>query len=188
MNIYTVAILACWMVFILVWALSALFTVPSQGKRFGALVASRVVIALIIVVFIREVIVANGYIGVAQTANPFAGITGVLLAALGIAFAIWARFYIGRNWNMPMMRREGTELVTTGPYHYVRHPIYTGVILALLGTALVVWTLPWLIVLVLFCAYFVYSARQEERYLLERFPESYPDYRARTHMLIPYLL
>jgi len=114
-------------------------------------------------------------------------VVGMLLCVCGVALAIWARVYIGRNWGMPMSLREGHELVTTGPYAYVRHPIYSGVLLTMLGTALAIGA-GWFIALGLCGAYFIWSARTEERDMTERFPETYPAYRRRTRMLIPYLL
>lgn len=98
---------------------------------------------------------------------------GLALWVAGLGLAIWARLYIGRNWGMPMTRREHPDLVTTGPYRRVRHPIYTGIILGLLGTALA--TTPWgLIAVAVIGGFFVFSATREERFLAEEFPDSYP--------------
>jgi protein-S-isoprenylcysteine O-methyltransferase Ste14 len=105
---------------------------------------------------------------------------------VGLAFAIWARLHIGRNWGTPMSRKSDPELVTSGPYHLVRHPIYSGILCAGIGTAVALnWS--WLIVVVLAGAYFVYSASAEERYLTKEFPEAYPRYRGSTKMLVPFL-
>ncbi|MGB8964770.1 MAG: isoprenylcysteine carboxylmethyltransferase family protein [Candidatus Cybelea sp.] len=116
--------------------------------------------------------------------SPIAASVGVALCALGIGVAIWARTVLGRNWGMPMSLREGHELVTTGPYAFVRHPIYTGILLAVAGTTLVEW-FPWMVLLVGF--YFVYAAKVEERSMTRQFPGEYPDYKNRTKMLIPLL-
>ena len=85
-----------------------------------------------------------------------------MLFVAGLALAVWARIYLGRNWGMPMSERAEPELVTSGPYRFVRHPIYSGILLAVLGSALCT-TLFWLAALVLLGAYFIYSARVEER-------------------------
>ena len=61
---------------------------------------------------------------------------GLVLFGLGLAFAIWARVHIGRNWGTPMTQKDEPELVTSGPYRLVRHPIYSGILLANIGTAL----------------------------------------------------
>src|SRR6202011_5591919 len=109
------------------------------------------------------------------------GLVGLIVVVLGLGLAIWARRYLGRNWGMPMTQKLDPELVTTGPYRQVRHPIYTGIILAMVGTAIAVSVYALIPVLVL-GAYFAYSARTEERYLAEQFPDSYPPYQRSTKM------
>ena len=88
---------------------------------------------------------------------------------------------------MPMSLKEGHELVTTGPYRYVRHPIYTGMLLAILGSALAT-TRAWLVVFVGMVIYCVYSAWTEERLTLQQFPEQYAQYKRRTKALIPFVV
>jgi protein-S-isoprenylcysteine O-methyltransferase Ste14 len=112
---------------------------------------------------------------------------GTILFAAGLALAVWARAHLGRNWGMPMTQKDEPELVTTGPYRLIRHPIYTGILLAVLGSSLAM-NLYWLVGLVVIGAYFVYSATVEERQLASSFPATYPGYRARTKMLIPFVL
>jgi protein-S-isoprenylcysteine O-methyltransferase Ste14 len=76
--------------------------------------------------------------------------------------------------------------VTTGPYRTVRHPIYSGIILALIGTTIAV-SLYWLVAVVFAGAYFSFSATREERYMAEQFPNAYPEYKRSTKMLIPHV-
>jgi protein-S-isoprenylcysteine O-methyltransferase Ste14 len=77
-------------------------------------------------------------------------------------------------------------LVTSGPYHLVRHPIYSGILIAGVGTAVGLNWL-WLIVVLLAGVYFVYSATVEERFLTEQFPDAYPAYKQATRMLVPFI-
>ena len=84
------------------------------------------------------------------------------------------------------MRKTDTELVTRGPYSVIRHPIYSGILLMMVGTAVGI-TPGWWLLAAAAGFYFFYSARAEERYMAERFPETYPPYMARTRMLVPYL-
>jgi len=111
----------------------------------------------------------------------------MLLFLSGLGLAVWARVFLGRNWGMPMTQKDEPELVTGGPYGRVRHPIYTGILLAMLGTGLAV-DLYWLIALGVTGPYFLYSAMVEEKRLIATFPVAYPSYRARTKMLIPFVL
>jgi protein-S-isoprenylcysteine O-methyltransferase Ste14 len=85
-----------------------------------------------------------------------------------------------------MTQKDDPELVTSGPYHLVRHPIYSGVLVAGVGTAVALSWL-WLTAVMLAGVYFVYSAKVEERYLTEQFPDRYPMYRRSTKMLVPYI-
>jgi protein-S-isoprenylcysteine O-methyltransferase Ste14 len=86
-----------------------------------------------------------------------------------------------------MSQRAEPELVTSGPYRFVRHPIYSGLVLAMLGTALVN-NLLGLILVAVRVAYFYYSRTVEERKLTATFPQAYPEYKSHTKMLIPFLL
>jgi protein-S-isoprenylcysteine O-methyltransferase Ste14 len=113
-------------------------------------------------------------------------LVGAALTVLGVGFAVWARLTLGSNWGMPMTLRENPELVTGGPYAYVRHPIYTGLIFAVLGTALVLGGI-WLSIFVVSSIYFALSAGREEKDMVERFPDAYPAYRARTKRLVPFV-
>jgi protein-S-isoprenylcysteine O-methyltransferase Ste14 len=120
------------------------------------------------------------------TADPWLVGLGLVLFVLGLGLAVWARVHIGRNWGTPMSQKDEPELVTSGPYRLVRHPIYSGILLASVGTALALsWV--WLVVVALAGGYFVYAATVEERYLTEQFPDTYPVYRRTTKMLVPFV-
>jgi protein-S-isoprenylcysteine O-methyltransferase Ste14 len=114
------------------------------------------------------------------------GVLGSTLCVIGVAYAVWARLTLGRNWGLPMSQKEQPELVTAGPYARVRHPIYAGVVLALLGSA-VVTGIAELIVALAMAAYFLASAFREERHLRTEFPEAFPAYQGRTKRFIPFL-
>ena len=114
-------------------------------------------------------------------------VVGVVLFAAGLGLAVWARLYLGRNWGMPMTQKREPELVTSGPYRFVRHPIYSGILLAFVGTALATNGY-FLIVFAVCLIYFTYSARVEEGIMTTAFPQVYPGYRERTKMLIPFVL
>jgi len=105
---------------------------------------------------------------------------------IGLLTAIWARLNLGKNWGTPMSQKQDPELVTSGPYNYIRHPIYSGILLASLGTA-IASTVYLFIIFIIIAVYFIFSAVTEERLMTKEFPKVYPDYKARTKMLIPFI-
>jgi protein-S-isoprenylcysteine O-methyltransferase Ste14 len=114
-----------------------------------------------------------------------APILGVVLTAAGLLFTVWARVHLGGNWSGNVTVKEGHTLVTNGPYRWVRHPIYTGVFLALIGTALAVGTARAFVGAGLILLGFVIKLRVEEARMRETFPADYGDYSRRTARLIP---
>jgi protein-S-isoprenylcysteine O-methyltransferase Ste14 len=110
---------------------------------------------------------------------------GAVGVAAGLGFAVVARAEIGRNWSSSVTVKQGHELVQVGPYRLVRHPIYTGLLLALLGTAVARGDGRGLAGLLLAAASFLRKIGVEERFMAERFPREYPGYRARTPALVP---
>ena len=171
-----------WLVFWIYW-LAASAGVKAGRTRWTQFAGFRVVGILIVLLFLR----LGVFRGHAVTHNPWLQITGLVIFLLGLALAVWARVFLGRNWGMPMSEKADPELVTTGPYRTVRHPIYSGIILAMIGTTLAV-SLYWLIAVALLGAYFGYSAVMEERYMAGRFPDSYPPYKKSTKMLVPFIV
>jgi len=143
-------------------------------------------IRLVLFVVILAAVRAGVFRGLAAEHNPWLQAIGLVLFVSGLALALWARAYIGRNWGPPMAEKERPDLVTTGPYRYVRHPIYSGIIAAMIGTAIAV-SVSWLAVVVVLGGYFVYSATVEERNMERLFPEAYPAYKRSTKMLIPFI-
>lgn len=119
--------------------------------------------------------------------SPVARAVGVVLLLSGLGFAVWARLHLGLNWGMPMTRKDEPELVTSGPYRLVRHPIYSGILLGMLGTTLATNGY-WAVGVIVMGIYFIYGAKVEERLMVDDFPDAYPRYRASTKMLIPFVL
>ena len=111
---------------------------------------------------------------------------GVALITAGLAFAVWARVHLGRNWSGTVTIKEGHELIRSGPYAYVRHPIYTGILTAVLGTAVASGTVHVALGLVVIAAALVRKTRIEEAFLRETFAEEYPRYSAETPALVPF--
>jgi protein-S-isoprenylcysteine O-methyltransferase Ste14 len=109
-----------------------------------------------------------------------------VLVALGLGFTVWARVHLGRNWSGSVTQKEGHELIRSGPYAYVRHPIYTGLLLALAGSAVAAGELRAVIGLLVVLAAFVHKLRIEEGYMRELFPGQYERYAAEVPALVPF--
>lgn len=110
------------------------------------------------------------------------------LVVLGAAFAIWARVVIGANWSGTVALKEEHELVVTGPYRVVRHPIYTGLVAMGLGTVIMYCAPADVAIFALAAAVVLARIPVEDRLMAETFPEQYPAYRRRVKAVIPFLL
>jgi protein-S-isoprenylcysteine O-methyltransferase Ste14 len=120
--------------------------------------------------------------------SPLVWSIGLALAIIGVAFAIWARVILGRNWSSVVQVKQDHELIQQGPYAVVRHPIYTGLLLAFLGSAIIAGDVRGLVGVAIVFASFWIKLRLEERWMGEQFGQAYADYRRRTKALIPGLL
>lgn len=109
------------------------------------------------------------------------------LTWIGIGFAIWARYHIGKYWSATVALREGHELIRTGPYSRVRHPIYTGMLLAVLGTALAVGRYRAIVAFVVVLIGFIWKSRKEEALLSGQFGPAFEEHRRHTGFFLPRL-
>jgi len=116
------------------------------------------------------------------------GWCGRALVFAGLSFSAWARIHLGRNWSSRVTLKEDHELICSGPYALVRHPIYTGLLLAIAGTALVEGQWRALLALLLMGISFWRKLRVEERLMRLTFADEYRKYCARTAALIPFVL
>src|SRR6266699_2527783 len=110
---------------------------------------------------------------------------GVALTASGIAVAFWARWHLGTNWSGVVTLKEGHELIRTGPYRAIRHPIYTGILLALLGTAITFGEVRALLAVAIAWLSFYIKARREELFLSQEFGPGFAEHKQRTGMFLP---
>jgi protein-S-isoprenylcysteine O-methyltransferase Ste14 len=115
-------------------------------------------------------------------------VLGALLTMLGVAFACWARYVLGRNWSSVVQVKKDHELIQSGPYRWVRHPIYTGLLLAFFGTAMAIGEWRGVICVVIVAVSFWFKLKLEERWMRENFGAAYEGYMQRTKALIPGVL
>ena len=187
MRVIDLIIVVVWVAFWTYWLIAARGAKSGQSGGWNRLIGLRVAL-VVVVIFVVRAFGLRGHSGLRSAAtDPVLAGVGLALFLLGLALAVWARLYIGRNWGTPMSHKDKPELVTTGPYHRIRHPIYSGLILAMIGTALAT-TLYGLIAAAALGGYFIYSATREEAYLTEQFQDTYRAYKHSTKMLIPFIL
>lgn len=121
-------------------------------------------------------------------ATATVGLAGMSLTVAGTLFCIWARLMLGRNWSGTVTIKQNHELIRRGPYRLVRHPIYTGLILASLGTAIVFLRVGCFAAVLLLVLTFWFKLRLEEQFMMQQFGEEYARYRSRVRALIPFVL
>lgn len=182
MRAIEIVFAAGWAAFWLYWLVAA-FSMKRGRILWSRELGIRAVIAVLVIVLIR----LGAFRNHGLNTDLWRGGLGLVLCALGLGFAIWARLHLGRNWGTPMTQKDEPELVTSGPYRLVRHPIYSGLVVAGVGTAVALNWL-WMTAIVLVGLYFVYSATVEEAYLTKQFPHDYPAYKRSTKMLVPFAL
>jgi len=113
--------------------------------------------------------------------------SGAALTACGLLFSLWARHRLGQNWSVAVTVKENHELITSGPYALVRHPLYVGLLLALLGCAVAVGEWRGLLAVALALSVFWPKLRLEEKWMREQFGESYENYSRQVRALLPYI-
>lgn len=184
-------IAAFWLAVIILWWLPAFFSKRSVYKQTGGSRFLQVGLVFIGIILIFNLwhAVARGWLAARVIPlDPWWVLAGAALTVLGILFAVWARITLGRNWSGRVTIKQDHELILRGPYTLVRHPIYTGFLLGLLGTALV-FGFARCFVGVLICGIALwFKSQTEEHFMLEQFGERYALYRQKTRALVPFVL
>ncbi|HXT38684.1 MAG TPA: isoprenylcysteine carboxylmethyltransferase family protein [Candidatus Angelobacter sp.] len=119
-------------------------------------------------------------------ANRIAFAIGAVILVAGLGFAVWARIHLGQNWSATVTLKEGHRLIRTGPYRLVRHPIYTGIITGLAGTAVAFGELRGVIAVVLLTVVYLFKSRREERFMVKEFGDEYVQYQKEVGALLPF--
>ena len=116
------------------------------------------------------------------------GIVTDCIFIAGVAFTVWARITLGRNWSPEVAFKQDQELIESGPYAIVRHPIYTGLLVMALGTVMNYGQASGFVLFALLCVGVWLKSRQEEKLMTDHFPDAYPDYKHRVRALVPFVL
>jgi protein-S-isoprenylcysteine O-methyltransferase Ste14 len=185
-------IFALWLALLGYWSLSTAAMMRRIGSRWiwWREIAFRLGFFALIVLLLQLAVLGHVVPNAASytfNSSMLMGLIGFVCTAFGIGLAILAQACLVRNSGLPVSNRDNPELITAGPYALVRHPLYSGLLFAVLGSAIgqsVFWLLP----LFVYGPYFIRAARREEERLLERFPDRYRAYMERTKMLLPFVL
>ena len=180
---------AVWIVFLVYWQIKAFNTKTTQRLEPVASRILRVLIFLIAIALLSIPRIPLPWIYVQLWPNSLLTFwLGAAITIAGLLFAVWARAYLGTNWSRSVTIKQGHELITTGPYAVVRHPIYTGILTGFLGMAIAISQVRGFIVLVLIFVAFWIKLRMEEQWMRSQFGEAYATYAHQTAALVPYLL
>ena len=186
---YEHLILALWIAWAIYWGLSASNVKETLRRETVLSLAGHGVPLIIAVLLLALPTLPAGFLCDRMLPRgPLTFWTGASVLAVGLAFSVWARIYLGQNWSGTVTIKQDHKLIRGGPYRFARHPIYTGVIVGVIGSAIARGEWRGLLALVIVFAALWRKLRLEERWLGETFGEEYTKYRAEVSALIPFLL
>ncbi|MGA7753988.1 MAG: isoprenylcysteine carboxylmethyltransferase family protein [Candidatus Sulfotelmatobacter sp.] len=178
-----------WIVFVLYWQIKAADTKATQRLEPAASRIFRVLIFLIAIVLLSVPRIPLSWLYVQLWPQGYWSFwLGAAVTVAGLLFAVWAREHLGRNWSRSVTIKQGHELITTGPYAVVRHPIYTGILTGFLGMAIAISRVRGVIVFVLIFVVLWLKLRMEEKWMRSNFGDTYATYARKTAALVPYIL
>src|SRR5664280_467542 len=177
----------CWIAWVDYWVVTAFATKRTVER--GGFIGYRLVAGIVIVGLVAagRLLHVSSQSQLWQTTLALGVLTDCIVAA-GAAFTVWARITLGRNWSAEVTFKQDHELIESGPYGLVRHPIYTGLIAMALGAAINYGHVLGFALLIGLCGGLWWKARQEEQIMFRHFPAAYAAYKARVHAIIPFVL
>ena len=179
-------LLYTWVVLGVLWLTLMAFTKPTARTQSLGSRSLHIAIILPGYLLLIDPRLALGWLGERVLPDaPATWIAGLAITFAGCLFAAWARITLGANWSGRVELKQDHELITKGPYALTRNPIYSGLILAAAGTAVAIGEWRCVIGLVLVVFAFATKIRQEEKVMMQAFPDTYPAYRKRVKALIP---
>jgi protein-S-isoprenylcysteine O-methyltransferase Ste14 len=189
-NLYRYLPSGLWIAWLIYWRISATGVKAVRRRESAASRAAHLLpLAIAALLLWMPAMAGGGILFQRFMPQSFAGYwTGTGLLALGLAFSVWARVYLGRNWSATVTVKEDHELIRGGPYALVRHPIYSGLLLAFIGSAIARAEWRGVVAVLIVLVALWRKLRLEERFMSETFGDEYRRYREHTAALIPYLL
>jgi protein-S-isoprenylcysteine O-methyltransferase Ste14 len=175
-----------WFVWCIVWLLMAAWSKPSKRREFPWQRLEHVIPLVFGFMLIYNHVFVWGWLGTRIVLqNSIVAAIGLLLTAGGLVFAVWARIALGANWSGTVTIKAGHNLIRRGPYRWIRHPIYTGLLGSFVGTVLLQGEVRSILGFVLILAALYRKAKREERFLSEEFGEGFADHAKHTGMFLP---
>ncbi|MGB7767712.1 MAG: isoprenylcysteine carboxylmethyltransferase family protein [Verrucomicrobiia bacterium] len=181
-------IVGCWVIFIAYWLISAFGQkATAEQKSFLSSLPYRLPLTLggLLLWYPRFPYPLN--LALTPHTDP-ARVMGAVVCVFGLLVTLWSRWTLGGNWSSEVAFKQGHKLVKTGPYRFARHPIYTGLLLMCLGTAVVVGQFHSWLGFLLLCVGFWIKLKQEEALMLQHFPDEYPAYQKLVKALVPFVI
>lgn len=177
---------AAWLVFLFYWIFASLSVNRIKNREPAGPRLTRWAIIVVTLLLLNTNLGYRGFLG--RRFVPFTlsmAWLGAILTLAGVAFAIWARVHIGRYWSGTVALKVEHELIRTGPYAHIRHPIYTGVLMMLAGTALAIGRYGALLAFLLLLADLTWKSRREEALLAHEFGAAFEEHRSHTGFFLP---
>jgi protein-S-isoprenylcysteine O-methyltransferase Ste14 len=175
-----------WFVWCIVWLLMAAWSKPSKRREFPWQRLEHVIPLLIGFLLIYNRRLAWNFLAdriVPQ--NDAVTVAGLALTVGGLIFAVWARIALGANWSGTVTIKTGHNLIRRGPYRWIRHPIYTGILGSMIGTVMLQGEVRAFLGFALMLLALYRKARREERFLSEEFGEGFAEHAKHTGMFLP---
>ena len=180
---------ACWIILLLYWFVSRSSVKATQERNWSGGSFRWVIIRIVIIVLLRDFFgLSIPFFTISLISHSeLLSVVSVILVGIGLVIALVARATLAGNWSSDVDVKVNHELITTGIYRYARHPIYTGVLLMGLGSALFLGTISAFLGFLFLLGFFWFKTRREEKLLTKHFPKEYPAYKNHTKALIPFV-
>jgi protein-S-isoprenylcysteine O-methyltransferase Ste14 len=191
--LHVVLLSGLWLAWAAIWFIAALnVKAARRTESFGARALYLApLFAAVALMLSRRLPFAWLYLHFLPTSATIQGLSiqgfGIILVVAGLGFAVWARLHLGRNWSSQITLKQDHELIRSGPYGVVRHPIYSGLLVAVLGTAITIGEWRGLVALACVLLGVLRKLGVEERWLSELFPDAYARYRREVPALVPFI-
>jgi protein-S-isoprenylcysteine O-methyltransferase Ste14 len=180
-------LVGCWIIFLAYWLISAVAVKrTAEPQSLLSAMAHRIPVGLGWFLLAYQGPPPLNLVLIPRT--DWARVIGVVVCVFGLCVTIWARRTLAGNWSSNVTFKQGHELVKTGPYRFVRHAIYTGLLVMCLGSAIEIGRLLCFLSLVVVGIGFWIKLKQEERLMLRHFPDEYPNYQRRVKALVPFVI